>query len=156
MRPGIRPMLTMPADRPTRRCIFNLHRARLECFGSRRCLRSSVLSLISSVPAKNELYPIMHLQHNSLRVVRQYVEISQPCKMETTKIVSSRQQLTMTGVARAEEIEDDLAAPRRPPPKHSIEFGRCTHRTLKIGNIGACWNIGESASASHRCRCCKK
>ena len=56
-----------------------------------------------------ELYPIMHLQHNSLRVVRQYIEISQPCKMETTKIVSSRQQLTMTGVAGAEEIEDGLA-----------------------------------------------
>jgi len=29
--------------------------------------------------------------------------------METTKIVSSRQQLTMTGVAGAEEIEDGLA-----------------------------------------------
>jgi len=26
-----------------------------------------------------------------------------------------------------------------------LEFGRCTHRTSKIGNIGACWNIGESA-----------
>ena len=36
-----------------------------------------------------------------------------------------------------------------------IEFGRCTHRTSKIGDIGACWNIGESASASRRCRCCK-
>jgi len=23
-----------------------------------------------------------------------------------------------------------------------LGFGRCTHRTLKIGNIGACWNIG--------------
>ena len=29
-----------------------------------------------------------------------------------------------------------------------LEFGRCTHRTSKIGDIGACWNIGESASAS--------
>jgi len=37
-----------------------------------------------------------------------------------------------------------------------LEFGRCTHRTLKIGNIGACWNIGESASANRRCRCCQK
>ena len=37
-----------------------------------------------------------------------------------------------------------------------LEFGRCTHRTSKIGDIGACWNIGESASASRRCRCCKK
>jgi len=27
-----------------------------------------------------------------------------------------------------------------------LEFGRCTHRTSKIGDIGACWNIGESAS----------
>jgi len=34
--------------------------------------------------------------------------------------------------------------------------GRCTHRTSKIGNIGACWNIGESASANRRCRCCQK
>ena len=42
--------------------------------------------------------------------------------METTKIVTSRQRLTMTGVAGAEEIEDGLAAskalnesrPRRP------------------------------------------
>jgi len=34
--------------------------------------------------------------------------------METTKIVSSRQQLTMTGVAGAEEIEDGLATPHRP------------------------------------------
>ena len=36
-----------------------------------------------------------------------------------------------------------------------VEFGRCTHRTSKIGDIGPCWNIGESASASRRCRCCK-
>jgi len=43
-------------------------------------------------------------------------------QMETTKIVSSRQQLTMTGVAGAEEIEDGLAAPRRPPPKHSTSL----------------------------------
>jgi len=63
-------------------------------------VRSSMLSLISSVWAKNELYPITHLQHNSLSVVRQYTEISQPCKMETTKIMSSHQQLTMTGVGR--------------------------------------------------------
>jgi len=37
-----------------------------------------------------------------------------------------------------------------------LGFGRCTHRTSKIGNIGACWNIGESASASCQCRCCQK
>jgi len=30
-----------------------------------------------------------------------------------------RQQLTMTGGAGAEDIEDGLAAPRRPPSKHS-------------------------------------
>jgi len=35
-----------------------------------------------------------------------------------------------------------------------LEFGRCTHRTSKIGNTGACWNIAESASASRRCRWC--
>jgi len=29
------------------------------------------------------------------------------------------------------------------------------HQTSKIGNIGACWNIGESALASRQCRCCK-
>ena len=38
----------------------------------------------------------------------------------------------------------------------AVEFGRCTHWTSKICNIGACWNIGESASASRRCRCCEK
>jgi len=37
----------------------------------------------------------------------------------------------------------------------TLGFGRCTHRTSKIGNIRACRNIGESASASHRCRCYK-
>jgi len=37
----------------------------------------------------------------------------------------------------------------------TLGFGRCTHRTLKIGDIKACWNIGESASASRRCRCYK-
>jgi len=37
-----------------------------------------------------------------------------------------------------------------------IGFGQCTHRTSKIGNIGAYWNIGESASANRRCRCCQK
>jgi len=37
-----------------------------------------------------------------------------------------------------------------------VGSGRCTHRTSKIGDIGACWNIGESASASRRCQCCKK
>jgi len=44
--------------------------------------------------------------------------------METTKIMSSRQQqqLTMIGVAGAEEIRDGLAAPRRPPPKHSTSL----------------------------------
>jgi len=36
-----------------------------------------------------------------------------------------------------------------------IVFSRCTHRTSKISDIGACWNIGESALASRRCRCCK-
>jgi len=30
-----------------------------------------------------------------------------------------RQQLTMTSVAEGEEIEDGLATPRHPPPKHS-------------------------------------
>jgi len=35
--------------------------------------------------------PIMHLQHNSINVVRQYIETSQQCKMETTKIMSSIQ-----------------------------------------------------------------
>ena len=44
--------------------------------------------------------------------------------METMKIVSSRLQLTMTGVAGAEEIEDGLAAPRRPPPKHPTSLAR--------------------------------
>jgi len=28
--------------------------------------------------------------------------------------------------------------------------------TSKIGNIRACWNIGESASANRRYRCCQK
>ena len=36
-------------------------------------------------------YPIMHIQHNSISVVRQYIETSQQCKMESTKIVSSMQ-----------------------------------------------------------------
>jgi len=36
-------------------------------------------------------YPIMHLQHNSISVARQYIETSQQYKMETTKIVSSMQ-----------------------------------------------------------------
>jgi len=36
-----------------------------------------------------------------------------------------------------------------------LGFCRCTHQTSKIGDIGASWNIGESASASRRCRCCK-
>jgi len=35
----------------------------------------------------------------------------------------------------------------------TVEFGRCTHRTSKIGNIGP---AGTSASASRRCRCCQK
>jgi len=30
----------------------------------------------------------------------------------------------MTGVARAEDIEDGLAALRRPPPKHSTSVAR--------------------------------
>jgi len=30
-------------------------------------------------------YPIMHLQHSSLSVVRQYTETSQQCKMETPR-----------------------------------------------------------------------
>jgi len=33
-----------------------------------------------------------------------------------------RQQLTMTGVAGVENIEDGLAAPRRPPPKYSTSL----------------------------------
>jgi len=36
-----------------------------------------------------------------------------------------------------------------------LVFGRCTHRTSKIGDIGACWNMGELVLASRRCRCCK-
>ena len=83
-------------------------------------LKRAIFDLFRS--GKNELYPIMHLQHNSLRVVRQCIEISQPCKMETTKVLSSHHQLTMTGVAGAEEVEDGLAAPRRPPPKHSTSL----------------------------------
>jgi len=35
-----------------------------------------------------------------------------------TSPVLPREQLTMTGVAGAEEIEDGLAALRCPPPKH--------------------------------------
>jgi len=37
-----------------------------------------------------------------------------------------------------------------------VEFSRCTHQTSEIGNIGACWNIGESASANRRYPFCKK
>jgi len=58
--------------------------------------------------------------------------------METTKIVSSmqlvnkrntspdspHQQLMMTSAVTAEKIEDGLAAPRRPPPKHSTSLAR--------------------------------
>ena len=83
---------------------------------------SSVLSLISSTPAKKN-YPLC-IYSTTLSVVRQYTETSQQRKMETTKIVSSmqlcsqtntypdspRQQLTMTGVARVEEIENGLSA----------------------------------------------
>jgi len=32
----------------------------------------------------------------------------------------------MTGVAGAQDIEDDLAALRRPPPKHSTSLARVT------------------------------
>ena len=39
-------------------------------------VQSSVLSLISSVPAKKLNCPITHLQHNSLSVVRQYIQIN--------------------------------------------------------------------------------
>jgi len=30
--------------------------------------------------------------------------------------------------------------------KLNLGFGRCTHRTSKIGDIGACWNIGIGKS----------
>jgi len=57
--------------------------------------------------------------------------------METTKIVSSRQQLTMTGVARAEEIEDDLAAAspaskafNRVRPMYTSDIENRQHRSL--------------------------
>jgi len=30
----------------------------------------------------------------------------------------------MTGIAGAEDIEDGLSAPRRPPPKHSTSLAR--------------------------------
>jgi len=39
---------------------------------------------------------------------------------------SPRQQLTMTGIAGAQEIEHGLAAPRRPPPKHSTSLAHVT------------------------------
>ena len=37
-----------------------------------------------------------------------------------------------------------------------LEFGRCTHRTSKSGNIGARWNISELASANCQCQSCRK
>jgi len=65
----------------------------------------------------------MHLQHNSIRVVRQYIETSQQWKprklcllcsyivnQTNTSPDSPPQQLTITGVPGAEEIEDGLAA----------------------------------------------
>jgi len=85
-------------------------------------------------------YPITH--HDSLSVVRQYIETSQQRKMDwkPQKIVfcaavvsstsmspdSPRQQLTMTGVVGAEAIEDGLVASRRPPSKHSTSLARVT------------------------------
>ena len=57
--------------------------------------------------------------------------------METTKIVSSRQQLTMTGVARVEGIEDDLAAAlpaskafNRVRPMYTSDIEIRQHRSL--------------------------
>jgi len=50
------------------------------------------------------------------------------CKPQKLGLNTSRdlqcQQLTMTGVAGAEDIQDGLAAPRRPPPKHSMSLAR--------------------------------
>jgi len=41
----------------------------------------------------------------------------------------TRQQLTMTDVAAAEEIKDALAAWHRPPPKHSANLARVARVT---------------------------
>jgi len=46
--------------------------------GHRHAMRPSMLSLISSAPAKMN-YPIMHLHHNSLSVVRHSLVLSLVC-----------------------------------------------------------------------------
>jgi len=83
-------------------------------------------------------YPIMHLQLISSSVVTKYIETSQQRCMDwkprkscllcsyslytNTSPDSPRQQLTMTGVAGVEEIEDGLAVWLRPPRKHSTSL----------------------------------
>jgi len=94
-------------------------------------LRSSVLPLISSAPAKMN-YPIMHLQHNSISLVRQYIETSQQCKMETTKIVSSMQLYSQldkhVSWLAASAINDDRSC--RSGREQEIEVGFAASKAL--------------------------
>jgi len=94
-------------------------------------VRSSVLSLISSAPAKNDL---SHYASTAqlLSVVRQYIETSQQCKMETTKIVSSMRLYSQLGkrVSRlaASAINDDRSC--RSGREQEIEDGLAASKAL--------------------------
>jgi len=78
-----------------------------ECFAGGRCrvVKRAIFDIFHS--SKKINYPITHLQHNS-SVVRQYTETNQQWKSRKscTSPDSPHQQLTITGVATAEEIED--------------------------------------------------
>jgi len=94
-------------------------------------VRSSVLPLISSSPAKMD-YPIMHVQHKSISLVRQYIETSQQCKMETTKIVSSMQLCSQldkhVSKLAASAISDDRSC--RSGREQEIEVGLAASKAL--------------------------
>ena len=144
-------------------------------------MRSSVLSLISFSLRQKMNYPIMHLQHNSISVVRQYIETSQQYKMETMKIVSSMQlysqldkhvsRLAASAInddrhcrsAREQEIEDGLATSKALNESRPRRLSRPRHLMCLVlptsGNSAAPASLTcsgrEPVNSSHRKMVCR-
>ena len=104
----------------------------IECFagGRRRAVKHAIFDIFRSSKRLN--YPIMHLQHNS-SVVRQYTETDQQWKSRKSCMSPDlpRQQLTITGVAGAEEIEDGMLDCMASPASKSFNKSR-PHSLISI------------------------
>ena len=133
--PGLNYGIKLGSAKDIRRCRLR-GRDSLNALEAGDAMRSSGLWYL---PLRQKMnYPIMHLQLISSSVVTKYIETSQQRCMDwkprkscllcsyslytNTSPDSPRQQLTMTGVAGVEEIEDGLAVWLRPPRKHSTSL----------------------------------